>query len=46
MNYLLVVLNNVNNWSSGWMLVPRQIPMMELTQQRLQNNKTAKKYKC
>jgi alpha-L-rhamnosidase len=27
---------NVNHWSTGWMLVPRQIPMMELTQQRLQ----------
>jgi alpha-L-rhamnosidase len=26
----------VNNWSTGWMLVPRSIPMMELTQQRLQ----------
>ncbi len=25
----------VNNWSSSWMLVPRQIPMMELTPQRL-----------
>ncbi len=24
-----------NNWSSSWMLVPRQIPMMELTPQRL-----------
>ncbi len=27
---------NVNHWSTGWMLVPRQIPMMELTQQRLE----------
>ncbi len=27
---------NVNHWSTGWMLVPRSIPMMELTQQRLQ----------
>ena len=26
----------VHNWNSGWMLVPRQIPMMELTPQRLQ----------
>ena len=26
----------VHNWNAGWMLVPRQIPMMELTQQRLQ----------
>ncbi len=25
----------INNWNSSWMLVPRQIPMMELTQQRL-----------
>lgn len=24
-----------NNWSSSWMLVPRQIPLMELTPQRL-----------
>ena len=28
---------NVNHWSTGWMLIPRQIPMMELTQQRLQS---------
>ena len=28
---------NVFHWSTGWMLVPRQIPMMELTQQRLQS---------
>ena len=28
---------NINHWSTGWMLVPRQIPMMELTQQRLQS---------
>ncbi|MEP6465822.1 MAG: alpha-rhamnosidase, partial [Parafilimonas sp.] len=28
---------NVNHWSTGWMLVPRQIPMMELTLQRLQS---------
>lgn len=27
---------NINHWSTGWMLVPRKIPMMELTQQRLQ----------
>ncbi len=26
---------NVNHWSTGWMLIPRSIPMMELTQQRL-----------
>lgn len=26
---------NINHWSTGWMLVPRQIPLMELTQQRL-----------
>lgn len=26
----------VHNWNSGWMLVPRQIPMMELSPQRLQ----------
>jgi hypothetical protein len=26
----------VHNWNSGWMLIPRQIPMMELTPQRLQ----------
>ncbi|MEP6684716.1 MAG: alpha-L-rhamnosidase N-terminal domain-containing protein [Parafilimonas sp.] len=28
---------NVNHWSTGWMLVPRSIPMMELTQQRFQS---------
>jgi hypothetical protein len=28
---------NVNHWSTGWMLVPRSIPPMELTQQRLQS---------
>ncbi len=28
---------NVNHWSTGWMLIPRQIPMMELTQQRLKS---------
>jgi hypothetical protein len=27
---------DVNHWSTGWMLIPRSIPMMELTQQRLQ----------
>jgi hypothetical protein len=39
---------NVFHWSTGWMLVPRQIPMMELTLQRFQsirqeNNFTAGK---
>jgi alpha-L-rhamnosidase len=28
---------NINHWSTGWMLVQRQIPMMELTPQRLQS---------
>ncbi len=28
---------NVNHWSTGWMLIPRSIPMMELTPQRLQS---------
>ncbi|HEY2725686.1 MAG TPA: alpha-L-rhamnosidase N-terminal domain-containing protein, partial [Parafilimonas sp.] len=28
---------NVNHWSTGWMLVQRSIPMMELTQQRFQS---------
>ncbi len=37
---------NVNHWSTGWMLIPRSIPMMELTQQRLQTNKRTKKYCC
>jgi len=32
----------VHNWNSGWMLVPRQIPMMELTPQRLQKIRAQK----
>jgi hypothetical protein len=28
---------NVNHWSTGWMLIPRSIPPMELTPQRLQS---------
>ncbi len=28
---------NINHWSTGWMLIPRQIPPMELTLQRLQS---------
>lgn len=28
---------NAFHWSTGWMLVPRKIPMMELTPQRLQS---------
>jgi len=27
---------NAFDWSTGWMLVPRSIPLMEITQQRLQ----------
>ncbi len=28
---------NINHWSTGWMLIPRSIPMMELTMQRLKS---------
>lgn len=36
---------NVNHWSTGWMLIPRQIPMMEMTQQRLQKVRESKNIK-
>ena len=36
---------NVNHWSTGWMLVPRQIPLMEMTQQRLQKVRDTKNIK-
>ncbi|HYJ63242.1 MAG TPA: alpha-L-rhamnosidase N-terminal domain-containing protein, partial [Parafilimonas sp.] len=28
---------NINHWSTGWMLIPRSIPPMELTLQRLES---------